>query len=304
MSQPRLRRSQLVHTGYTGILLTALWLMAALMGLLIAGSFGFWLTGGVAFALLLFSPKVPSKWTMQLYGARRLDPRQAPMLFGILTELSGTAGLRRVPALYFIDSTTANAFAVGNDQDPAVAITRGLLSRLTPREMRGVLAHEISHIQHHDTKIMGLAAMLNRAVGFLSLFGRILLIVNLPLFFLGYVSVPWLWILLLLVVPPLATALLTALSRTREFHADLNAAKISRDPIALASALQKLEQNPSQFWRRILLPQSKPIPEWLRSHPDTSERIQRLLNYGERTPRPTYQTRGFGEYQGLFFIPK
>ncbi len=252
-----------------------------------------WLLGGtdlmiwtLALALLLFilTPGISSRLVLRLYGARPLAPAETPQLHALVTELSRRAGLQHRPALYYVPSRIVNAFAVGRRDDAAVAVTDGLLRLLDLRELAGVLAHEISHIRHNDMWVMGLADMMSRTASLLSLFGQLLLFINLPLLLLGKVHVSWLAILVLLFAPTLIALLQLALSRTREFDADLGAVQLTGDPQGLASALAKLERQQRGWLGRILLPgRREPEPSLLRTHPATEERIRRLL---ELTPPP------------------
>jgi heat shock protein HtpX len=249
----------------------------ALLGWLLAGAGGVaLLLAGGAFAVL-FNPTVSPLWVMRLYGARRLDPVTAPGLSRVMTELARRAGLPAVPALYYLPSSTLNAFAVGTPGQSAVALTDGLLHRLGDRELVGVLAHEISHIQFNDLWVMGLADLFSRATSLLSLFGQFLLLLNLPLVLLGVATVSWWAVLLLIFAPHLSALAQLALSRTREYDADLNAAHLTGDPDGLASALVKIEHLQGGWLERILLPgRGIPEPSLLRTHPLTSDRVERL----------------------------
>jgi heat shock protein HtpX len=194
-----------------------------------------------------------------------------------------------------------NAFALGSRSRPYVAVTDCLLRRLDPRELAGVLAHEISHIRSNDLRVMGLADMLSRGTRMLSWIGQLLLIINLPLMLTGQVMVPWLAILVLLVAPTASALLQLALSRTRELDADLNAVRLTGDPRGLARALARLEQLKGGILSRILLPErGNPEPSLLRTHPVTEQRIRRLLELDEaRQPHPAVLRHPVPEGPGL-----
>jgi heat shock protein HtpX len=181
-----------------------------------------------------------------------------------------------------------NAFAVGRREDAVIAVTDGMLRVLNLRELTGVLAHEISHIRNRDLWLMGIADLAGRLTRLMTLLGLALLLVNLPLWLGGVASVPWLLIPLLVFAPQITVLLQLALSRAREFDADLDAAGLTGDPDGLASALAKLERYQHGVWEQILLPgQRLPEPSVLRTHPPTAERIARLEALSGAPPLPT-----------------
>ena len=267
------------------VLVAAMLGLMALIGWLLAGPAGVaWLMllGGL---MLVLSPRVTPQLVMRLYRARPLRPDQAPGLSAVVQELARRAGLPRPPQLHWIPSAICNAIAVGDRADSSIAVTDRILRTMTPRELTGILAHEISHIRSRDLEVMGLADVVSRITRMMSWIGQLLLFVNLPLILLGQVAVPWLLVLLLIVAPTLSALLQLALSRTREFDADLGAVRLTGDPRGLASALAKLERTRGGLLTRILLPdRGLPEPSVLRTHPVTEERIQRLLDLANETP--------------------
>jgi len=236
--------------------------------------------------LLLLNP-VASPWLiMRMYRASRLDRHQAPKLNHLLQELAHRAELPRVPTLYYMPSSMVNAFTVGRRDESAIAVTDGLLRLLDSREMTGVLAHEVSHIQSNDTWVMSVTDLFSRLTNIRSLFGLFLLFINLPLIFLSYVSISWLAILILIFAPNLSALAQLGLLRTREYDADISAARLTGDPRGLARALVKIERCSSSFFERIFLPgRCIPEPSMLRTHPPTEERVQRLLAIESSLPR-------------------
>jgi heat shock protein HtpX len=254
-----------------------------------------WVVGGahgVAWALFLgilalaVSPKVSPRVVLHLYGARPVHPRQAPRIYALLAELSERAQLPAVPTLYYVPSRMLNAFAVGRRNASAVALTDGLLRSLSLRELAGVLAHEISHVRHSDMWVMGLADVVSRVTGALSLAGQFLLLLNLPLLLLGQVTVPWLAVALLIAAPSLTALMQLALARNREYDADLGAVALTDDPHGLAAALRKLGDSRGGWLERVLLPgRGVPDPSLLRTHPATEQRIRRLLSLAPSSPR-------------------
>lgn len=239
-----------------------------------AGSVALLLLGALGVAI---NPATSPAWVMRLYGAERLDPDTAPGLWRGLAALADRAGLPAAPELYYLSSGMLNAFAVGSPRRSAIGITDGLLRRLNDRELLGVLAHEISHVASNDLWVMGLADVFSRITTFMSLTGQLLLLFNLPLLLMGMATINWWAILLLILAPNLSALAQLALSRTREYDADLNAAYLTGDPAGLASALLKIERLQGHWVENILLPGRKvPDPSLLRTHPHTEDRIARL----------------------------
>lgn len=253
--------------------------MMALLGwigqLLLGESALLWI--GLATGMLLtLAPEVSPRMVMRIYQARPIRHDEAPELHQLNLELAERAGLPAPPELYYLPTRVVNAFSVGGDAG-AIALTDGLLRRLNMRELAGVMAHECAHIANRDLWVMGLADMVGRLTHGLSLLGLFLLILYLPLWVLGVADISWLAVLLLIAAPWIARLLQLALSRTREFQADLRAVELTGDPEGLASALSQFE--PVLSWPdRWLRPDQVVIePSWLRTHPETRERIDRLL---------------------------
>jgi heat shock protein HtpX len=224
---------------------------------------------------------------LRMYGARPLRPAELTALHRVVEILARRAGLSRVPRLFYVPTRVLNAFSVGRPEESAIGITDGLLRRLSLRELVGVLAHEVSHIRHNDVWVMGLADTISRITSALSLLGQLLLLLSLPLAFSGTAEVAWLPILLLLAGPTLSGLMQLALSRTRELDADLGAVRLTGDPLSLAAALDKLERQERGLWAWLLPGRRNPEPSVLRTHPNTRERVARLLELaGRRPPEP------------------
>ncbi|MEW8029625.1 MAG: zinc metalloprotease HtpX [Candidatus Thiodiazotropha sp.] len=246
-----------------------------------------WFLGGlpmaVATALVILisyriNPVASPEWAMRLFRARRLAPNEAPDLYQLLSRLTRRAGLEQIPALYYLPSDVMNAFTTGNRQNAAIAISDGLLRRMAWRELAGVLAHELMHVVNQDTRLMAFADLTSRITGFLSMIGQLLLLINLPLMLFGQTTLPWIPILLLLAAPTLSALAQLALSRSREYEADLGAAKLTGDPVGLAAALNKLEPPRHRLLERLLHPGPRiPDPSLLRTHPPTDSRVERLM---------------------------
>jgi heat shock protein HtpX len=180
-----------------------------------------------------------------------------------------------------------NAFSVGTSNNSAIAVSDGIIRYLSWREVAGVLAHEMSHIRNNDLRLLSLADFMTRITSILSFFGQILIILYLPLVFFSKANMPLMPILLLIFAPSLSIFLQLALSRTREFNADLGAAHLTGDPAGLASALIKMDQYDQSIWHYILFPGRKPQhPSILRTHPHTEERLKRLRSLDKEQIKP------------------
>ncbi|GGB88495.1 Zn-dependent protease [Marinobacterium zhoushanense] len=249
-----------------------------LLGWLLWGSSGLVLLVLMGMSVVVFNPALSPRWVMKLYGARALPRGQLPALDQVVEWLSERAGLEAVPTLYLIPSRVMNAFSVGRRGHSAIALSDAMIRRLSLRELVGVLAHEISHIRHNDLWVMGLADLFSRLTSLLAFVGQALLILNLPLLLLGLVTINW-WLILLLVIAPVISALAQlALSRTREYAADLHAAQLTGDPEGLALALDLIERTQGGWLEHVLMPGRKiPEPSLLRTHPETDERVERLI---------------------------
>jgi heat shock protein HtpX len=284
---PQLARHRLRNLLHSVLLVTGLILLCATLGWFIWGGQGFLVIGAIGLLFVLFGPQVSPRLVLRMYRARPLSDANAPRLLAVARELARRAGLPRVPQLYYIPSAIVNAFAVGTRRDAAIGLTDGILRSLSQRELTGVLAHEVSHVSHNDGWVMSLADFVSRIVNTFSWVGQLLLFINLPLLMTGRATVPWLLILLLIVAPTLSALLQLALSRSREYDADVGAARLTGDPRGLAAGLAKLERLQGGFFERIMLPGRRvPEPSLLRTHPNTQERIDRLLELEGETASP------------------
>ncbi len=242
------------------------WTVFGTSGLIYAAVFG---AIGI-YALGRMSPTM----VLKMYKARELDAHELPELHQVVRDLAKRADLPAVPRLYYVPSQILNAFAVGRREDSAVAVTDGLLRAMSLRQLAGILAHEVSHVKNGDLKVMGLADVLNRITGFMSTLG----LLGIPAFFgLGW-NIPVIGLALLIFAPTIGGLLQLALSRAREFDADLDGASLTGDPEGLATALALLEKRQQGRWEGLVLPGSRlPEPSMLRSHPKTEDRIARLM---------------------------
>jgi heat shock protein HtpX len=266
----------------TGILLAVMTALFGAVGLLLGGETGLVIALVLAAAMNVFSWWNSDRMVLRMQAARPIDRRTAPDLWRMTEGLAQRAGLP-MPALYVIDSEQPNAFATGrNPQNAAVAVSSGLLRRMSAEEVAGVVAHELAHIRHRDTLLMTVTA---------TFAGAIAMLANFALFFggrdrpMGLVGT-----LVLMILAPLAAGLVqAAISRTREFEADRGGAEICGNPGWLASALQKLdafsrridniraERNPAMAHLFIINPLHLHAHDRLfATHPPTAERVARL----------------------------
>lgn len=284
MNESVRRRHRLSNGVQSLMLVVGMATLLGTLGWIVAGGTGMlWaISGGVV--LVLLSPRLSPRLLVRRYRARLLEPNEAPELFQLVRSLATGANLSKTPTIYYIPSPLVNAFAVGGRTDAVVAVTDGILRRLSSRELAGVLAHEMSHIQHNDMWVMGLADLMGRMTSIFSTLGQLLILLNLPLLLFSSYHISWLAIIALVLAPALSAVLQLALSRSREFAADLGAVRLTRDPQGLASALAKLSHYEGSWIEQILMPGRRlPEPSLLRTHPPTRERVRRLLELNRET---------------------
>lgn len=284
MASERIRQHRLQYYMQSIGLLLAVVSLAGIVGFLLAGTLGIVFSLVAVAVGLMAGRRVPTRLLMAMLKARPVAIHEAPWLHRTIRDLASRAGLRQVPDLYYVASMQPNAFAMGREQDAGLAVTDGVLRLLDRRQLRGVLAHEISHIANGDLWLLQLSQGLRLQTQSMGNIGLLLLLLNLPLLLLGGLVVPWGLVLVLLVAPGLSGLLHLALSRVREFDADLTAVSLTGDPAGLAQALRRLDGGP--WWQRLLRGQiDGMIPAALRTHPATEARIARLLELAPRSAR-------------------
>ena len=277
LTDPGFRPQQLLQSL---LLLASMAALLGLMGWLFAGP------EGMVWALLVgllagvLGPGLSPGLLLRHFQARELSARRFPRLQGLVLELSRRAELEQVPRLYWLPDSQLTAFTVGSGEDTALALSDGLLRALTPRELTGVLAHEISHIRHHDLWLLNLANTVGRLTALLGQFGQMLVLILLPLSLVGGVRISWPALVLFIVAPWGSLLLQLALSRSREYDADQGAVDLTGDSVGLAMALEKLERFQRFNWLNPWHWGYSPAPggNLLRTHPITPKRIQRLLD--------------------------
>ena len=226
----------------TIILLASLTALLMWAGQAVGGVAGLWFALAVAAAMNIGTYWFADRIVLRMHQAQEVSPAQSPELYAMVQDLAARADLP-MPKLYIIPEDAPNAFATGrNPRNGVVAVTEGLLRVLDRREVAAVIAHELGHIKNRDTLIMAIAAtfagalsMLANAAMFGSLFG-------------GNQSSdeedggsPLAGLLGVMIAPIAATLVQMSISRAREFLADEAAARYTGAPLALASALRKIE---------------------------------------------------------------
>lgn len=267
------------NTFQTFLLVFAMAMLAGFVGFVLGGVPG--LIAAVLLTMLgIFAgSKASAKLVLRMYKAQPIHESQAPQLFDIYNEICHRADLDPFPKLYYIPTKMPNAFAVGIGDNSAVAVTDGLMRMMNPRELAGILAHEITHVRCRDTSVLGLADIFTRTISVMSRVGLLMLLFS----FGGLESKTafqfWTTGLILFFSPSIAVMLQLALSRTREFNADRGAAELTGDSRGLASALHKLDRIAhGGFLKKILGPgMRRQQPAMLRTHPPTEDRIAALL---------------------------
>jgi heat shock protein HtpX len=268
------RRRNLVHAA---LLIGALAALLAAVGWFIAGLAGLIWIALFAVFILYYGPQMSQQLLLQLYSASVLRRPSVPMLYDLADELCAQAGIETKVKLYYIPSRLMLAFTVGGRDEVSLALSDGLLRRLTGREIAGVLAHELSHVAHGDLKLMALADFITKVTRTLAFIAMLLIAINLPYIAEGEIAIPWPPIALLAFAPVLSLLLQLGLSRAREYDADAGAALLTGDPEGVASALQKMDAQQQRYWESIFGRQGTlNQPSILRTHPRTEERVQRL----------------------------
>jgi heat shock protein HtpX len=280
-------------------------LLGLLSGLLVLGSYylmgneqglylGLSLATITSFGSWFYSDKI----ALASYQAQPIARQDAPELYDLVASLSDRAEIP-MPAVFVVPTQSPNAFATGRDPEhAAVAVTEGITQLLSQEELAGVLAHELTHIRNRDTLTQAVAGTLAGTITFL---GRMLSFGALygPVTRDDRRGGNPLGILFLVILAPISAMLIQlAISRTREFAADEGSAEITQNPLALASALQKLETvgrqipmngNPSLSPLLIINPLStEGLQSLFMTHPPSEERIRRLQELAAKFQSQTF----------------
>ncbi|MEO0704373.1 MAG: M48 family metalloprotease [Cyanobacteria bacterium J06649_5] len=247
----------------------------AILGLVMAAvtNFGSW----------FYSDKI----ALSAYKAQPVTPEQAPELYSMVERLAAKADIP-MPGVYVVPGAAANAFATGRDPEhAAVAVTEGIVKALSTEELEGVLAHELTHIINRDTLTQAVAATIGGAIAFLAQ------MLQYSMFFGGNRNRdggganPIALMATIFLAPMAATVIQMGISRTREYAADAGAAKLTGNPRALASALQRLEASAQRLpmdanpaFSPLLIVNSLPqqmFRSLFSTHPATEDRVAALL---------------------------
>jgi heat shock protein HtpX len=271
----------------TLILLATLTALMLAAGRMLGGTAGLWIALAFAAVMNAGAYWFADRIVLRMHNAQEVDPAQAPELYGMVRQLAARAELP-MPRLYIVPETAPNAFATGrNPKHGVVAVTEGLLRTLDRREAAAVIAHELGHIKHRDTLIMAVAATFAGALSALAdmaIWGALL----------GggrhddeQGGNPLGGLLGVLIAPLAATLVQMSISRTREYLADEAAARYTGEPLALASALRKIEawshevpmQAGSPATAHLLIHNpftAEGLTSLFRTHPPTEKRVARL----------------------------
>jgi heat shock protein HtpX len=257
----------------------------------------------VAIAMNVGSYWFSDKMVLAMYKARPVTSTEAPDLYRMVTRLCERANLP-VPALYVIPDPTPNAFATGRDPaHAAVAVNEGLLRILDREEVEGVVAHELAHIKNRDTLISTVAATFAGAITMLANMAQWSVLLGGSRHHDDEGPNPLALLAMAVLAPFAAMILQLAISRSREFEADRTGSEISGRPLALASALQKLERgvatypghaDPATAHMFIVNPlRGQAFASLFSTHPSTGERVAKLETLaGELgTGQPAYSWR-------------
>jgi heat shock protein HtpX len=286
-----MRTANTLKTVFLLVLLSALFLG---MGHLIGGQNGMYFAFIMSLLMNLGAYWFSDKIVLAMHKVQPIKPGDSSGVYEIVEELCGLAKLP-MPKVYRVPEQTPNAFATGrNPNHAAVAVTDGILRILNKRELRGVLAHEISHIQNRDILISTIVASLASAIMYLAHMLQWAGLMGGRRDGEGRGGLNPLVTIFTIVIAPLVAGLVqAAVSRTREFMADETGARHSQDPEALASALEKIS-NPAllkKFREDEMNPDMQPafahlyivnhfsgqaVMSWFSTHPPVAERVKRL----------------------------
>ena len=271
----------------TVFLMTLAAVLFMLVGQVLGGSTGLVIAFVVAMGMNFFSYWKSDKMVLRMYSAQPVDRNSHPKLYDMIEELARKAELP-MPAVYIIPQDQPNAFATGrNPENSAVAVTQGILQTLDERQLRGVIAHELAHIQNRDILTQTMVTTVVSALSMLAQFAYFI-----PFGGGDRDSNPLVALVVLITAPIAAMMLQAAISRTREYEADRVGAEISGEPQQLASALQNIEKAAEQIQMNVsetaMRSTSHMFPvnpfsgqrfmSLFSSHPETQDRVDRLMH--------------------------
>ena len=217
----------------TAALMAVMMVLFILIGGAIGGEGGMFIAFILALGMNFFSYWFSDKMVLKMYGAQEVSREEAPELVNMVDRLRQRAGLP-MPKVCIVPDDTPNAFATGrNPANGVVAVTKGLMRHLNREEIEGVIAHELAHIKNRDMLVSSIAATMAAAITYLA---------YAAMFFGNRDQNPLIGLLMVLLAPLAASLIQMAISRTREYGADKEGARIAGNPRGLASALASLER--------------------------------------------------------------
>ena len=267
-------------------------LLGLLTGLLVVIGYSLYGPQGAIFGLVMAAFTNFGSWfysdkiALSAYRAQPISREQSPAVYDMVQKLATKADIP-MPGVYLVPGQAANAFATGRDPEhAAVAVTEGIVNALSPEELEGVIAHELTHIINRDTLTQAVAATLGGAVAFIAQ------MLQYSMFFGGNRNRegggnPIALIATVFLAPMAATIIQMGISRTREYAADAGSAKLTGNPRALASALKRLEASAQRLpmqanpaFEPLLIINALPqqmFRSLFSTHPSTDDRVARLL---------------------------
>ena len=279
----------------TAILMAAITALFIVVGGMLGGEEGMLIALLIAIGMNFFSYWFSDTMVLKMTNAQQVDEHSAPQLYAMVKELAEKAGLP-MPKVFLIDEDAPNAFATGrNPEHAAVAATTGILRVLSPRELRGVMAHELAHVKHRDILISTVAATMAGAISALA---------NLAMFAGGRNSEgrqgnPIAALAVMILAPLAASLIQMSISRAREYEADRGGAEMSSDPESLAQALQKIhayaqgipfqaiERHPETAQMMIINPLTAGgLSQLFSTHPPMEGRVARLISMSKNGVYP------------------
>jgi len=280
-----------MNTFKTFFLMLALTLILIGIGNLLGGTQGMIIAFVLAAVMNFVSYWFSDKIVLSMYRAKKISESDMPELYSTVRTLTHAASIP-MPGLYFIDTPMPNAFATGRSpKHAAVAVTKGIVDLLDARELSGVIAHELSHVRNRDVLISTVAATFAGAIFILARMAQFAAVFGGGRGRNNRVGI--IGLLVVAIIAPIAAMVVQmAISRSREYEADVSGARISGDPLSLASALKKLqagvqrsraEVNPTTAHLFIVNPLSgRSLSALFSTHPPMEERIRRLevMAYG------------------------
>lgn len=267
--------------GLTGLLLLIGGLAGGRTGLTIALIFA----GGMNFVSYWWSDKI----VLWMYRAKEADKKKHSRLYSLVKEVAGKAAVP-MPKVYIVDTPQSNAFATGrNPNHAAVAVTTGIMQILDEEELRAVLAHEIGHVKNRDILVSTVAATIAGVISYIAMMARWAAIFGTGRDNENRQGNVLELLVLAIVAPIIAMIIQLAISRSREYLADETGAHLNKDPLALASALQKIEKSvhahpfarvgKTEATAHLFIEnplKASAFLELFNTHPSTENRVKRL----------------------------